>query len=80
VPSVLLIERLAAGVWAGYVDFGVVREREVRCEDLKTVRSVGRGMKGAFDWDGEAVVGSGSMTQFSDIVAVVGGDALVGLV
>lgn len=54
---------LMLGLCAGYVDLGVVRESDVRCDDLKIMRSFGSGMK---SWCDEAVefVGSGIITQF----------------
>jgi len=67
VPSLLVIERL--GEWAGYVDLGVVRESEVRLEDLKIVRSLGSGIKSDFCGDGEVVIeASGIITQLRDMV------------
>lgn len=66
VPSLDVMLRF--GACAGYVDFGVVRERDVRCEEVKIVRSEGRGMKSLFE--GVVEDESGSMTQFRDILVV----------
>lgn len=63
---------LRLGEWAGYVCLGVVSDREVRCDDLKMVRSLGRGIKSDLDGEVEVVLeGSGSMTQLRDIFAMM---------
>ena len=43
----------------------MVRERDVRCDDLNTMRSLGRAMKGALLFGG-----LGSMTQLRDMTPV----------